>query len=73
MVARNIEGRIEALMSSVLALLRELSQGCHYTAEREDEVPEDKLSSQQASSQSLLCTLLKTSLSLFLPLLMFKQ
>lgn len=72
MVARNVEGRIEPLMSSVLALLRELSQGCHYTAEREDEVPEDKLSSQQASSQSLLCTLLKTSLSLFLSLLMFK-
>ncbi len=72
MVAKNIESRI-ALMSSVLALPVELSQGCHYTAEREDEVPEDKLSSQQASSKSLLCTLLQTSLSLFLPLLMFKQ
>jgi len=60
-------------MSSVLSLLRELSQGCHYTTEREDEVPQDKLSSQQALSQTLLCTLLKTSLSLFLPSLMFKQ
>lgn len=63
--SRNNEGRIEALKSSVLDVPGELSEGCHYTAEREDEFPKDKLSSQQAWCRSLLCTLQKTSLGLF--------